>query len=264
VSQQDYHENLEKLIESRRNRLGRGEIKVERQKPGEKGFSDSYHDFRTHKPVPKNERFINVPLPKSFSEKSRISEPETPEHQGNEDEDYQTNRDNLNRSRQEDGGHDKKNMAKGATKYAAKTLAATKGNPTAVVVKISWDIFKQIHWTIDWMILLPLVLAIIKDLLDLIGFSLPGLNEVGNFCVGILTALVLVTLGSNRKHYGVIKGNLKKWFVLIIGVSIEEFFGLNFLPIETITVIICYLLVLLERLFAAEAEKKMGKAELSG
>ena len=121
-------------------------------------------------------------------------------------------------------------------------------SPTSV-----FSLLKHIHFSVDWLLYAALTAAVLKDILDWIGFSLPGINEVMNFCVGITIAFALLLMGSSGKR-SMVKKQVKKWLVLLGGVGCEEFFGLNFLPIETITVLVCYYLVLIDRKEAAEEE----------
>jgi hypothetical protein len=118
------------------------------------------------------------------------------------------------------------------------------------------SLIRQVNWLVDWMIFIAIGAAFIKDLLDWIGFSLPVINEVMNFSVAIITTLILLVLGSSRATQKAVKGMIKKWIVLLAGVLGEEIFGLNLLPIETITVAVCYWLVLYERKEAAEEAEK--------
>lgn len=82
-----------------------------------------------------------------------------------------------------------------------------------------------------------LIAGIFKDLLDLTGIgSLPGVGTVVTFCASILIFFLALLRGSFR-------GNMKyrKGMILIVGTAVEAFgFGLNFLPMETLTVIAMY------------------------
>jgi hypothetical protein len=83
----------------------------------------------------------------------------------------------------------------------------------------------------------PFLVALLKDILDftLIG-SLPGLGSVVTFCFSILIFLLMMMSGSKSKY-----SLTKKGITLMIGTVAEGFlFGLNFLPIETITVLFIY------------------------
>lgn len=168
---------------------------------------------------------------------------------------------NLKKERNKDKKMSQAQFAKDAGKYAAKKLLRSAGNVEVAAARVIWDLFKQIHWSIDWMIFFPLFFAVLKDVLDYIGFSLPVLNESLNFSIGALTAMVLAVLGSNLKSKGIGRKSVRKFIVLLIGMACEEFFGLNLLPIESVTVLVCFLLVLFERVLDAEQEKKATKTQ---
>lgn len=83
-----------------------------------------------------------------------------------------------------------------------------------------------------------LFVAALKDVLDfmLIG-SLPGLGSVITFCFSLFIFFLLLMAGSGQKY-----SLTKKGIVLLIGTAAEGFlFGLNFLPLEVITVVIIYM-----------------------
>lgn len=82
-----------------------------------------------------------------------------------------------------------------------------------------------------------LLAAVFKDLLDLtfIG-ALPGIGTVITFCASILIFFLALLRGSFRGRM-----KYKKGMVLIVGTAVEAFgFGLNFLPMETLTVLAMY------------------------
>jgi hypothetical protein len=82
-----------------------------------------------------------------------------------------------------------------------------------------------------------LMAALFKDLSDLafIG-SLPGVGTVVTFCASILIFFLALLRGSFRGRM-----KYKKGMVLIVGTAVEAFgFGINFLPMETLTVIAMY------------------------
>jgi hypothetical protein len=94
-----------------------------------------------------------------------------------------------------------------------------------------------------------LSVALLKDLLDLtlIG-SLPGIGTIITFCFSILIFLLLMMSGSKQR-----RSLAKKGLILLIGTITEGlFFGLNLLPIETMTVFFIYL-----------TDKHAGKKEAS-
>ncbi len=83
-----------------------------------------------------------------------------------------------------------------------------------------------------------LMAALFKDLSDLafIG-SLPGIGTVVTFCASILIFFLALLRGSFRGRM-----KYKKGMVLIVGTAVEAFgFGINFLPMETLTVLAMYL-----------------------
>ncbi len=85
--------------------------------------------------------------------------------------------------------------------------------------------------------------ALFKDLLDLIGVgSLPGIGTVITFAFGLLIFLLLMLVRANKKLLDS-RFLLRMGVILIFGTAAEGFlFGLNFLPIETITIFIIYLM----------------------
>lgn len=85
--------------------------------------------------------------------------------------------------------------------------------------------------------------ALFKDLLDLIGIgSLPGIGTVITFAFGLLIFLLLMLVRANKKLLDS-RFLLRMGVILIFGTAAEGFlFGLNFLPIETITIAIIYLM----------------------
>lgn len=88
-----------------------------------------------------------------------------------------------------------------------------------------------------------LVAALLKDLLDLVLIgSFPGIGTVVTICFSILIFLLLLLTRSNSKLIDS-RFLIRAGLVLILGSIAEGFiFGLNFLPIETITVFVIYLL----------------------
>ncbi len=85
------------------------------------------------------------------------------------------------------------------------------------------------------------MIALLKDLLDFafIG-SLPGIGTVVTICFGFLIWILLTIFDRSSQHTGMnirlIRGLVTIFFTLIEAVG----FGLNFLPIMTLTVIILY------------------------
>lgn len=85
------------------------------------------------------------------------------------------------------------------------------------------------------------MIALLKDLLDLVGIgSLPGIGTVVTICFGFLIWILLTVFDRSSQHTGMnirlIRGLVTIFFTLIEAVG----FGLNFLPIMTLTVIVLY------------------------
>lgn len=88
-----------------------------------------------------------------------------------------------------------------------------------------------------------LIVALLKDLLDLalLG-SFPGIGTVVTVCFSVLIFLLLLLTRSNSKLVDS-RFLIRAGLILILGSVAEGFiFGLNFLPIETLTVFVIYLL----------------------
>jgi hypothetical protein len=83
-----------------------------------------------------------------------------------------------------------------------------------------------------------LMVALLKDLLDLVLIgSLPGVGTVVTFVFSLLIFLLLLLSGSSKKY-----STSKKSMILLAGTLTEGMlFGLNFLPIETLTVLAIYI-----------------------
>jgi hypothetical protein len=116
----------------------------------------------------------------------------------------------------------------------------------------------------DWMYGLALMAALFKDLLDfveVVGF-LYVIVIISTFLVSIFIGFMML-LGS---FYNFSEGSkridntqrkiIRSWLVLMGGTTAEMLFGVNILPIETLTVLILYGFVLSARKQAREQERK--------
>lgn len=123
------------------------------------------------------------------------------------------------------------------------------------------SLIKHINIFSDWLFLLAALIALLKDILDLVGIgSLPAIGTVITICVSITIGFLLLLAGANEKRK-LVKNVMKRLLVLAGGTLVEAVgFGLNFLPIETIMVIIIYYLVLIDRKVAAEEEKRQKQS----
>ncbi|MCA9364931.1 MAG: hypothetical protein KC736_03500 [Candidatus Moranbacteria bacterium] len=109
-----------------------------------------------------------------------------------------------------------------------------------------------------------IALAVLKDLLDLafIG-SLPGIGTVVTFCVsfGIFFLILLANSIDSYRSPKRLWYNMRRYFYLLFGGGAEGFlFGLNFLPVLTLTTVFIYWDVLrVRRLERAKALKKESR-----
>ncbi len=100
-------------------------------------------------------------------------------------------------------------------------------------------------------------IALLKDLLDFAGIgSLPGIGTVVTLCFSFLIWILMTVFDrSGGKSNKVMGRNL----VLLFASLVEAIgFGLNFLPIETLTVIVLYTMA---RKAAKKEEQRLQKEE---
>lgn len=113
--------------------------------------------------------------------------------------------------------------------------------------------------------LIALMAAILKDLLDYVGIgSLPAIGYVVTICVSFVIGIMIFIAGSGNKKRNRAKSLIKKLVTLGGGTIVESLlFGLNFLPIETLTVIVLYRIVKKEKAAEARllAEEKRAQTE---
>lgn len=130
------------------------------------------------------------------------------------------------------------------------------GSQAKTLVKSAtpWGFFSllsEINILTDWTYFAALIAALFKDILDFIGVgSLPAIGTVVTFCASIFIMFMLI-LGNtmHKEHDRTIFQSyiLKRWGVLLVVTIIELFFGANFLPIETIGVLLIWSFALAER-----------------
>ena len=135
--------------------------------------------------------------------------------------------------------NDAKDLVKNATPWRAVKLLS-KANPIT-----------------DWMYGLAFVAALFKDVLDFVEITgiLYIIVFMSTFLVSIFIAMMML-LGSFTTGHG--RGDqkiIRSWLILIGGTTAELLFGINFLPIETITVALIYMFALSSRIQDQEQEK---------
>jgi hypothetical protein len=108
----------------------------------------------------------------------------------------------------------------------------------------------QINPLADWMYGLAFMAAILKDLLDISQATgiLYILVLVTTLCCSIFIAMMMILGSFTHSGTGRVQRKIiRSWLVLLSGTTAELLFGVNFLPIETLTVLIIYVLMLMER-----------------
>lgn len=100
-------------------------------------------------------------------------------------------------------------------------------------------------------------IALLKDLLDLVGLgSLPGIGTVVTFCFGFLIWMLMTLFDRSG---GKSNTKMARSLVLLFASLVEALgFGLNFLPIETLTIVALYIMA---RRAAEKEEKRLREEE---
>ncbi len=156
-------------------------------------------------------------------------------------------RNNLIKARQSAKGRDliknTKNLVKSATPWGAASLV------------------KYLFLTHPFCYLSALLAALLKDLLDfgIIG-SLPVIGTVLTLCASIFIFFMLLLAGSSGKMK-IVNSIVRRYLILTVGTLIEFFFGINFLPILTLTVLVIWFMAAAEKKQADEVEKKEAKLQ---
>ncbi|MDP1619833.1 MAG: hypothetical protein Q8L11_02765 [Candidatus Moranbacteria bacterium] len=122
----------------------------------------------------------------------------------------------------------------------------------------------------DWLFGIALILAIIKDIFDLVNNALIAAFGIGIPLIVVFTAIVSLAIGfimlltgssGKRKTAKKIAQGLLKRFLLLVGASaIEAVPAISLLPLESLVVIIIFWLTLVERKKNAEAQKEQAAA----
>lgn len=151
-----------------------------------------------------------------------------------------------------------KNYSTGGNKgRAQKTIGEAKNLIKNATPWGMFSLFFQMKPFSDWMYGLALLAAILKDLLDFSEATgiLYGLVIVLTFLTSIFIAMMML-LGSFENGAGRTQQKMiRSWLVLLGGTTVEMLFGINFLPIETLTVVIIYIMMLSARKQAKEDQK---------
>lgn len=100
-------------------------------------------------------------------------------------------------------------------------------------------------------------IALLKDLLDFTGIgSLPGIGTVVTLCFSFLIWILMTVFDRSGGKSNRVMG---RSLVLLFASLVEAIgFGLNFLPIETLTVVVLYMMA---RKAAKQEEQRLQKEE---
>lgn len=113
----------------------------------------------------------------------------------------------------------------------------------------------------DWLYGIALALAIIKDILDYAGIgSLPAIGTIVTFIVSFTIGMIMFITGSAKRKRETTSLLKSRYGSLVAGTIVEMIFGINFLPIETLLVIVVFYLTLDERREADIEERKTAQA----
>lgn len=151
------------------------------------------------------------------------------------DDTQQNHSDALDKSRQQSGSDNAKNPTD-----SAKNLAKS-ATPMGF-----FSLLKQVNLLRDMPFFCAFGFAILKDLLDLVFAPTVILSILFSILCSIFIFMMLMLAGSSGKRKGA-KGFIKKAITLAGGGIADSIPGIDFLPIETVTVGIIYFMALSER-----------------
>lgn len=139
----------------------------------------------------------------------------------------------------------------------APKIAENKGANPYNKFKPRMSLLSGIDPLTDWLMLVAIILAISKDIADFVGIgSFPGIGTVVTIGTSTTVFFILLITGASG-NARIARSVTKKFSTLAAGTLVEIFFfGINFLPIETIVVCMaCYMTI------AEKAEEKEREAE---
>lgn len=134
----------------------------------------------------------------------------------------------------------------------ARTMGNLRGLAKSATPWGMFSVMRQGNIFKDWPYALALIAAILKDIFDLMEVTGIGYALVIVFtflCSIFIAMMMLLGGGSGTQHQQKI---IRSWLILLSGTTTELIFGIDLLPIETLTVCIIYFLMLVDRKEAAE------------
>lgn len=156
----------------------------------------------------------------------------------------------------------KRRLAEAREKYEA-SKKITKQTATIVAsVKNPFSLISKINLLSDWTYVASFLVALLKDLLDFIGIgSLPVIGTAVTACVSIFIVMMMLVGNFIQKDRGIVETLLlKRVVVVFVGFLLEIILGLNFIPWQTLSVVVIYLYALAARKMVTDAEKLSVKA----
>jgi hypothetical protein len=139
----------------------------------------------------------------------------------------------------------RKNSSTLSIEQSAKDIAES-ATPMGAV-----SLFKQIDIMSDMPYIAALGAALLKDLLDLVAAPTVVLSILFSILCSIFIFMMLMLVDANGKRKGA-KKFLGKIGTLLLGGIADSIPGIDFLPIESLTVAVIYYLTLVERKNAKE------------
>ncbi|HCU70764.1 MAG TPA: hypothetical protein DIC35_03330 [Candidatus Moranbacteria bacterium] len=138
----------------------------------------------------------------------------------------------------------------------------SKGGKRASAAIKSVSLFAYIDPFIDWLFGIALILAMLKDLLDIINTVLIAVFGIGEiltiiftFFISVFIFLIMVITGSTGKVK--MARSIIKRTLLLIGTAITEMIpAVGMLPLETVLVVVAFVMTLAERKKAEQGNKK--------
>lgn len=123
------------------------------------------------------------------------------------------------------------------------------------------SLIKYLFLTSPFYYLPALFAALLKDIIDwsIIG-SFPAIGTVLTFCASIFIFFMMLLAGSSVK-IKVATSIVRRYLILTVGTLIEFLFGINFLPVLTLTILIIWFMAAAEKKQEAEERKKSGAME---
>ncbi|MDD5463694.1 MAG: hypothetical protein PHP62_00990 [Candidatus Moranbacteria bacterium] len=206
------------------------------------------------------ERSKNLQMPNaSESHPSDLRVPQKPDNYNAAQypDNYSQSSDGRNHAKRLDEARSGESENAGGVKDVAKTaknVAGTMaGSPKAAIslAKDSISIGKYINLITDMPFVAAFGAALLKDLLDSVAGPTVILAILFSILCSIFIFMMLLLVSANSKR-GMASSFIKKGLILVGGGIVDSIPGINFLPVESLTVAVIYFLTLIERKNAAK------------